>query len=98
MRPNEMYRAAWEKGKARGKANVKSSYYNMATSEKDWLATKHYLATQCGIVEPKDIEINNIINSLTQDQLDKLKDGSLFNNDSNIVVYVPENGRIKDDG
>lgn len=101
IRKNGMYRQAWEKGKALGGITVKSSYFNMATSEKDWGATKHYLATQCNIVEPKDVEINNIISGLTPEQLEKLKDGSIFNTENNnVVIYeVPDNNRIKkDDG
>ena len=99
LRPNALYREAWEKGKALGSMNVKNTYFKMATSGKDWGATKHYLATQCDIIEPRapETEVNNIIGSLSDDQIKMLKDGSLFNNAAKIVAYIPDNGRLKKD-
>lgn len=100
LRPNGLYRKDWEKGKALGSMNVKSTYFKMATSGKDWGATKHYLATQCDIIEPRatETEVNNIIGSLSEDQIKMLKDGKLFNNAAKIVAYIPDNGRLKEDG
>jgi hypothetical protein len=100
LRPNALYREAWEKGKSLGSMNVKNTYFKMATSGKDWGATKHYLATQCDIIEPRapENEVNNIIGSLSEDQIKMLKDKSLFNNAAKIVAYIPDNGRLKKDG
>jgi len=99
LRPNGMYRESWELGKAKGSMNVKNTYFKMATSGKDWPATKHYLATQCDIIEPKalETEVNNIIGSLSEDQIKMLKEGSIFNNAAKIVAYIPDNGRLKKD-
>ena len=55
--PNGMYRKDWEKGKEEGKAKVHHTYFKMATSGKSWAATKHFLATQSNIVEPREIKI-----------------------------------------
>ena len=55
--PDGMYRKDWEKGKEEGKAKVHNTYFKMATSGKSWAATKHFLATQCNIVEPKEVVI-----------------------------------------
>lgn len=54
LNKGELYREDWEKGKAIAKYKVRNAYFQMATSGKHWLATKHYLATQLNIVEPKD--------------------------------------------
>ena len=51
---NGLYRSEWQRGKALGKYKVQSAYMKMAASGKCWPATKHFLASQCGIIEPKE--------------------------------------------
>ena len=51
---NGLYRSEWQRGKELGRYKVHSAYMKMAASGKCWPATKHFLATQSGIIEPKE--------------------------------------------
>lgn len=51
--PDGLYRKDWESGKHKGTCKVFNAYFKMASNGKCWNATKHYLATQHHIVEPK---------------------------------------------
>ena len=51
LEPEGLYRQAWEQGKEKGKYKVLNTYFKMATSGKSWPAVKHFLATQCNIIE-----------------------------------------------
>jgi len=55
---NKKIREAWEKGRADLNISVLSNYARNVTSEKpDFKYHKHFLATQCGIIEPKEEKI-----------------------------------------
>ncbi len=54
---NKKIRTAWEKGNNSLKLSVKASYIKLVKSSECWPAMKHFLATQCNMVEPKTPEI-----------------------------------------
>lgn len=55
-RKNGLYRQDWESGLSLSSRPIIKSYLKMAASGKCWPATKYWLTTKGGIVEPKEPE------------------------------------------
>ena len=71
-RKGGLYRKDWERGLSLASGSIIKSYLQMAASGKCWSATKHWLATKGGVVEPKEIIVDSVkpdLSHLTTEQL-----------------------------
>ena len=70
-----LYRKDWEIGLSLASTSVVNAYLKMASSGKCWAATKHWLATKGGVVEPKEVIVDTAkpdVSHLSNEQLSQI--------------------------